>query len=149
MTTISSWIKVKNYSSIVFMNGQLVTWKSLRSESLKVHLKSRPLCLNLSSIVIRTSGLVNYNFSQSLTVPKILNNTKTDTFFQSQIFPIRVLRLFSDTNFYQYRFPDFFRYHIFPILVPIPPKFLKKSVLVPVRYRYLSGTSPHHKSSES
>ena len=52
-------------------------------------------------------------------------------FFRYQIFPIPVLRLFSDTKFYRYRFRDFFRYQIFPIPVPIPPEKIKNS-----RYRF-------------
>ena len=58
---------------------------------------------------------------QCVTVPKILNDTDTATFsgtkyfryryryfFRYQIFPILVPRLFSDTKFYRYRFRDFF-----------------------------------------
>ena len=63
----------------------------------------------------------NWHLSQCVTVPKMLNDTDTDTFFRYQIFsipipilfsvpnfPIPVPRLFSDTKFYRYRFRDFF-----------------------------------------
>ena len=73
---------------------------------------------------------------QCVTVPKMLNDTDTDTFFRYQIFSIPIPVLFSDTKFYRYRFRDFFpipnftdtgsetffRYQIFPIPVPIPPE---------------------------
>ena len=87
---------------------------------------------------------------QSVTVPKIFNDTDTDTFFRYQIFPIPVPRLFSGTKFFRYRFryffpvPNFsdtgsetfsdtnffryrFRYH---------QKNEKFPVTVPIRYRY-------------
>ena len=68
-----------------------------------------------------------------MTVPKILNDTGTDTFFRYQIFTIPIPVLFSGTKFFRYRFRDFFpvpnftdtgsetffRYLIFPIPVPI------------------------------
>ena len=75
---------------------------------------------------------------QSMTVPKILNDTGTDTFFRYQIFAIPIPVLFSGTKFFRYRFRDFFpipnftdtgsetffRYQFFPIPVPIPPEKL-------------------------
>ena len=90
-----------------------------------------------------------------MTVPKILNDTGTDTFFRYQIFTIPIPVLFSGTKFFRYRFRDFFpvpnftdtgsetffRYQFFPIPVPIPPEKINNS---PYQYRYLYGT--HHKS---
>ena len=64
--------------------------------------------------------------NQCVTVPKIMDDTDTDTFFRYQIFsiPIPVLFLvpnfsdtgsetFSDTKFFWYRFRDFFPVPIF------------------------------------
>ena len=48
---------------------------------------------------------------QSATVPKILNDTDTDTYFRYKIFPILIPVLFFGTKFFRYRFRDFF----FPI----------------------------------
>ena len=61
-------------------------------------------------------------FKQCVTVPEMLNDTDTDTFFRYQIFsiPIPVLfryQIFSDTGF-----ETFFRYQILPI--PVPRLFL-------------------------
>ena len=69
---------------------------------------------------------------QCLTVPKMLNDTDTDTFFRYQLFSILIPVLFFGTSF---------RYQIFSIPVPIPPEKMKNS-----RYRYLCGTGTHYKS---
>ena len=55
---------------------------------------------------------------QCVTVPKMLNDTDTDTFFRNQIFSIPIPVLFPVPNFFRYRFRDFLRYQILPIPVP-------------------------------
>ena len=77
----------------------------------------------LTSAALLTTHFVlgKITSSQCVTVPKMLNDTDTDTFiryqifsipipvlFRYQIFSIPVPRLFSDTQFYRYRFRDFF-----------------------------------------
>ena len=55
---------------------------------------------------------------QSLTVPKILNDTDTDTFFRYQIFTIPIPVLFTVPKFSDTGSETFFRYQILPIPVP-------------------------------
>ena len=96
---------------------------------------------------------VNY-FHQSqrqcVTVPKMLNDTDTDTFIRYQIFSIPIPVLFSVPNFLDTGSETFFRYSILPIPVPrlfsgtkffryrfrYHQKYEKFPVPVPFRFRY-------------
>ena len=59
-----------------------------------------------------------YRLLQCVTVPKMLNDTDTDTFFRYQIFSIPIPVLFPVPNFSDTGSETFFRYQIFPIPVP-------------------------------
>ena len=81
--------------------------------------------------------MATHHTALSTTVPKILNNTGTDTFFPvPNIYDIVLFLVpnFSDTvseTSYRYRSRDFFPYQFFAIPVPIPEQF---PVPVPIRY---------------
>ena len=67
-------------------------------------------------IVFFLVGVFVFTFVlQSLTVPKILSDTDTDTFFRYQIFTIPIPVIFYGTKIFRYWFRDFFLYHFFPI----------------------------------
>ena len=90
---------------------------------------------------------------QCVTVPKMLNDTDTDTFFRYQIFSIPIPVLFPVPNFFRYRFRDFFRYQILPIPVP---RLFSGTKFFRYRFRYHqkkwkipgSGTGTHYKFSK-
>ena len=70
---------------------------------------------------------------QCVTVPKMLNDTDTDTFFRYQILSIPIPVLFSGTKFFRYRFRDFFRDSILPIPVP---RLFSGTKFFQYRFRY-------------
>ena len=65
---------------------------------------------------------------QCVTVPRMLNDTDTDTFFRYQLFSIPIPVLFSVPIFSDTDSETFYRNQIFSIPVPIPPVKMKNSL---------------------
>ena len=90
---------------------------------------------------------------QCVTVPKMLNDTDTDTFFRYQIFSIPIPVLFPVPNFSDTGSETFFRYQILPIPVPI---LFSGTNFFRYRFRYHqkkwkipgTGTGTHYKCSK-
>ena len=84
-----------------------------------------------------------YTVCDASTVPKMLDDTDTDTFFWYQIILIPISVLFSGTKFFRYRFRDFFP---IPNLTDTGSDTTRK--MNNSRYRHLNGTGTHYKSSK-
>ena len=88
---------------------------------------------------------------QCVTVPKMFNDTDTDTFCQYQIFSIPIPVLFSVPNFSNTGSETFFRYQIFPIPVQrlfSSPKFYWYRFRYHLKKWKIPGTGTHYKSSK-
>ena len=110
------------------------------SEIITPHWSPQSMCikiLTLNSIIFDVIKDIVVD-NQCVAVPKMLDDTATDTFsgtiyfryryryfFRYQIFPIPVPKLFLIPNFTDTGSETFFRYQFFPIPFPIPPKKLK------------------------